>query len=79
MKRGYARAAGGGRVRVADMSMPPEKRGRKRDRNGKGQKGKRGGNGKTAQLDHAGGHHEQDERRRRWRRTNKDREQGSGK
>jgi hypothetical protein len=58
-----ARNKGGLRVRIADMSVPPENRRRKRRAKGKGRKGK------VAQMDHANTS-EANKRRRQWRRRN---------
>ena len=50
---------------LADMSLPPEQRGRKNKKN----RGKT--KGVTAQLGHANGHPFFNERRRKWEKKNK--------
>jgi N-acetylglucosamine-6-phosphate deacetylase len=53
------------KARVADMSLPPEQRGRKNKKN----RGKT--KGVIAQLGHANGKHEFNDQRRKWEKKNK--------
>jgi len=58
---------------LADMSLPPEKRGRKKKRKRAGTKGV------PAQLGHANGQPFFNERRRKWDKENKQRERRAKK
>ena len=57
---------------LVDMSLPPTPRTKKKAKRKKGK-------GVIAQMDHANGKHEIDERRRKWEKENKPRERGAKK